>query len=88
MFLWDRLPSVTGELMDAVIIESEALRLPESNRALLADLLLESLSRVSVVQRGEWTSESTDRYEAYQQGKLQSVDGPEALAAMRKLFSK
>ena len=74
--------------MDAVIIETEALRMPESNRALLADRLLESLSRVSVVQRGEWISESSERYEAYQQGKLQAVDGPGAIAVLREKFAK
>ena len=74
--------------MDAVIIETEALRMPESNRALLADRLLESLSRVSVEQRGVWISEATERYEAYQQGKLQAVDGPGAIAVLREMFAK
>jgi hypothetical protein len=33
--------------MDAIIIEKEALQLPEAERALLADKLLESISRIS-----------------------------------------
>jgi hypothetical protein len=88
LFLLDPFPCVTGEPMDAVIIETEALRMPESNRALLADRLLESLTQVSVAQREEWINESAERYEAYQQGKLQAVDGPGSIAVLREMFAK
>ena len=73
---------MTFFLPHSIPISSEILR------ALLADRLLESLSRVSVAQHGEWISESAERYEAYQQGKLQAVDGPEAIAVLREMFAK
>lgn len=69
--------------MDAAIIEKEALQLPESQRALLADRLMESLSRTSTEVRQAWIREARDRVDAFQEGKIEAADGPEALADLR-----
>lgn len=72
--------------MEAVILEKEALRLSEGERALLADRLLESLSRRSAGLDGLWVREADDRLDAYFSGKIEAVEGPEALADLRKEF--
>ena len=73
--------------MDAAIIETEALRLPESQRALLADRLLESISRVSPEMKEAWIHEADDRMRAFRDGKLTAVDGPRAMDELRRRFT-
>jgi hypothetical protein len=73
--------------MDAVIIEAEALRLPESQRALLADRLLESISRVSPRLKEAWIHEADDRMQAFRDGQLSAVDGPKAMDELRRRFT-
>jgi putative addiction module component (TIGR02574 family) len=72
--------------MDAMIIESEALRLPEAERALLADRLLQSLAPSEF--QDEWIQEVESRMQAYEAGELAAVDGPEAIAALRARFAR
>ncbi len=74
--------------MDAAVIEKEALMLPEAQRALLADRLLESLSGSSQATVDAWLVEAESRWEAYQRGEIQAVDGPSAMAALKERFSK
>lgn len=69
--------------MEAVLIEREALGLPESERALLADRLLESLGPKRATFEKEWLNESHERFEAYKLGLLKAVDGREAISTMR-----
>ncbi len=47
--------------MDAIILEKEALQLPEAQRALLADRLLESISKGSPELQELWTREAESR---------------------------
>ncbi len=72
--------------MDMAIIEQEALRLPDGQRALLADRLIESLSGATPALRQAWLAEVDSRMEAFRRGKIQAVDGPEAMAELRARF--
>ena len=72
--------------MEMAIIEKEALRLPDGQRALLADRLIESLSGVTPALRQAWLAEADSRMEAFRRGEIQAVDGPEAMSALRARF--
>ena len=72
--------------MEAAIIEKEALQLPEIERAVLADRLLASLSHRPAELEAAWRRESSSRMEAFREGKLEAVSGPEAMADLRKMF--
>lgn len=74
--------------MDSVIIEKEALLLPDGMRALLADRLLESLSPAPPGLREAWIMESDSRMEAFREGRIQAVDGPAAMAELQARFAK
>ncbi|NJM37834.1 MAG: addiction module protein [Akkermansiaceae bacterium] len=72
--------------MDAVIIEEQALRLPDRERAILADRLLESLHDISAPVRANWIEEADSRMSAYRSGEIISIDGSEAIAQLRSKF--
>lgn len=72
-----------GSGMEAVLIEHEALRLPEAQRALLADRLLQSLHPDDDPVLAAWVKEADERWEAYQRGEMSSEDGPAAVARIR-----
>ena len=74
--------------MEAALIEKEALQLPDSERAVLVDRLLESLSRRPVALDAAWIREADSRMKAFQEGKIVAVSGPEAMADLRRKFSK
>ena len=74
--------------MDAIIIEKEALQLPEAERALLADKLLESISRISSETRESWIKESQSRMQSFLEGKVDAVEGPKAIADLQARFKK
>ena len=69
--------------MDEAIIEKEALQLPEAQRALLADRLIASISRTSKELREAWVREADGRMNAFREGKLEAMDGPQAMAEIR-----
>ena len=52
--------------MDAAIIENNAMKLDEFQRALLADRLLDSIIPISKNLRQSWIKESENRLKAYQ----------------------
>ena len=74
--------------MDAAIIEEEALRMPEFQRALLADRLIQSISPIAAELRESWVRESDDRMAAYRDGEILSVDGSQAMADLRRRFGR
>jgi hypothetical protein len=74
--------------MDAVILEKAALLLPEAQRALLAERLLESISPSSLVFREAWIQEADERMRAFRAGEITAVDGPKAMAELRERYSK
>ena len=72
--------------MDAAIIEKEALQLPDTERALLADRLLSSLTKTSQAIKDSWAKEAHERLEAHRRGEIEAVDGPEAISDLKKRF--
>ncbi len=73
--------------MEMATIEEAALQLTDSERALLADRLIESLSPVSLSLRAAWIAEADERMQAFQDGKITAVDGPAAVAELRDAVS-
>ena len=74
--------------MDAAILEKEALLLPDRERAVLVDRLLESLSRRSSELEAVWIREADRRLEALRKGQIEAVSGPEAMAELRERFPR
>lgn len=74
--------------MDAAILEKEALLLPDTERALLVERLMESISPCSSALREAWVREADERMRAFRDGEISAVDGPQAMAELRSRFSK
>jgi len=74
--------------MDAALIEHDALKLDEFQRALLADRLLDSIIQVPKNLRDAWVDESGSRMKAYQFGEISAVDGPQAMAELKAQYGK
>ena len=74
--------------MDAVILEKEALSLPEHARTILADRLIESISPTPPSLLDAWIAESENRLDAFERGEIEAIDGQEALKALRDSLSK
>jgi hypothetical protein len=72
-------------LADIETFEAEAMALPVSQRAILAQHLLASLDEVDEQENERlWLEESQRRYNAYKKGNLSSRDAFEAIADMRE----
>ncbi len=69
--------------MEAVIIEHEALRLPEGQKALLIEKLIESISPIDQSIQKSWVKECEDRMEALDSGLISQIDGNEAIKSVR-----
>jgi hypothetical protein len=74
--------------MDTAIIQKEALLLPEGERALLADRLLESLSRTTPELEAAWLREADARMTAFKEDHIEAVDGLQAMADLRARFPR
>ncbi len=74
--------------MEVAIIEKEALQLTDIERAMLADRLLESLSRRPVELDAAWIREADSRMVAFREGRIGAVNGPEAMAGLRAEFPR
>jgi hypothetical protein len=74
--------------MDPVILEKEALLLPDRERAVLVDRLLVSLSGGSSGLESVWIREAEVRVEAFRAGQIAAVPGSEAMACLRKRFPR
>ena len=70
--------------MDIATLEREALTLTLAERALLADRLLQTLDQEDPGRMERWGREADQRLEAYERGKIASIDGAEAVAAIRR----
>lgn len=71
-------------LTDIKAFEAQAMTLPVSQRALLAQHLLASLDDVNELENERlWLEEAQRRYSAYKKGNLSSRDAFEAIADMR-----
>jgi hypothetical protein len=74
--------------MDSAIIESQAMQLPDNERALLADKLLSSISNTPKEITEAWVHESKVRLEAFRRGEIEAVDGSSAMASLRENLSR
>ena len=74
--------------MDTAIIEKQALQLTDSERALLADRLLSSLSQTSDELKEAWIREADERMKAFREGKIAAVDGPDAIKDLKARFAR
>lgn len=75
--------------MDQAILEKEALRLPARKRALLADAPLGSLGDEGAREiEAAWGSEAEARLDAFHQGLISCMDGPQVLHGLRSRYSK
>jgi len=66
--------------VDSVILANEALKLPVWERARIIDQLWRSLDSAeqNAIDQA-WVAESRDRLTAYREGRLEALDGEEAL---------
>ena len=75
--------------MSLASIQKEIFQLNSRERAMLIDLLWESLdeARLSEIEQ-KWAAESEDRIDAFERGELPAVDGPAALQGLRSSLRK
>jgi hypothetical protein len=75
--------------MSLASIQREILRLDSEERAMLIDLIWESLDEARIKEiEAKWASESEERIDAVDQGELSTVDGPTALRDLRSSLLK
>jgi putative addiction module component (TIGR02574 family) len=75
--------------MSLISIQEEIVRLSSTQRAMLIDILWESLDEQRVKEiDAKWAAESEDRIDAVDRGELQTVDGPSALQDLRSSLRK
>ena len=75
--------------MSLTSIQEEIVRLSSAERAMLIDMLWESLDETRTAEReSKWASESEDRIDAYERGELAAVHGPTALQDLRSFLKK
>ena len=75
--------------MSLASIQKEIFQLNSKERAMLIDLLWESLDEARIAEiETKWASESEDRIDAYERGELPAVDGPTALKDLRSSLRK
>ena len=66
-------------------IEREAVRLPEKDREVLAERLMQSLKRTSLTQVEEaWVKEAERRFSAWRGGAREGVPAARAFKQIRK----
>jgi hypothetical protein len=65
----------------------EAENLPKVDKARLAELLLEQIGeQTDPTVEEAWMKEAQRRLAAFNRGEMAAVDGPTAMAALRKRF--
>jgi len=70
--------------MSLASIQKEIVQLNPTERAMLIDLLWESLDEARVKEiEAKWAAEAEDRIDAFERGELPAVDGPAALRDLR-----
>ena len=75
--------------MSLTSIQDEIVSLSSAERAMLIDILWESLDeeRVNEIE-AKWAAESEERIDAVDRGDLQTLDGPSALQQLRSSLRK
>lgn len=75
--------------MSLTSIQEEIVRLNSTERAMLIDILWESLDEEHVKEiEARWAAESEERIDAVDRGELQTIDGPSALKNLRSSLRK
>ena len=75
--------------MSLTSIQEEIARLSSTERAMLIDILWESLDETRVKEiEAKWAAESEERIDAVDRGDLQTIDGPSALRELRSSLRK
>lgn len=70
--------------MSLTSIQEEIVRLNPTERAMLIDILWESLDEGRIKQiEAQWAAESEERIDAVDRGELSTIDGPSALGDIR-----
>ena len=69
--------------MELALIEHEALKLSQVDRALLADRLLETLGTPDPRVMQAWAVEGERRLALFRSGEMTAVDGESAIASLR-----
>ena len=81
--------SVNDLPMSLASIQKEIVQLDSRERAILIDLLWESLDETRIKEiEARWAAESEDRIDAFERGELAAVDGPSALKDLRSSLRK
>jgi len=81
--------SVNDSCMSLTSIQEEIARLSSTERAMLIDILWESLDEACAKEiEAKWAAESEDRIDAVDRGELQTLDGPTALRDLRLSLGK
>ena len=75
--------------MNLASIQQEIEKLEPAERAVLIDVLWESLDdkRIKEIE-SKWAAESEDRIDAFERGELTAVDGPSAIEELRSSLTK
>jgi len=75
--------------MNLTSIQEEISRLNPAERAMLIDILWESLDEEGVKEiEARWAAEAEERIDAVDRGELPTVDGPSALRELRSSLNK
>ena len=85
-YLAKRMLRANHHFMELAVIEKQALQLSPSDRALLADHLLQSLEDPAVLQ--SWLSESADRMAAYDRGEIEAREASVVVSDIRSSLSR
>ena len=75
--------------MSLTSIQEEIARLSSTERAMLIDILWESLDEACAKEiEAKWAAESEERIDAVDRGELQTIDGPSGLQELRSSLRK
>jgi len=75
--------------MSLASIQQEISALSTAERAMLIDILWESLDETRIKEiEAKWAAESEERIDAVDRGELPTVDGPSALQNLRSSLRK
>jgi len=75
--------------MSLTSIQKEIVELSSAERAMLINILWESLDEARVKEiEANWAAESEERIDAVDRGELQTIDGPSALRDLRSSLMK
>ena len=81
--------SVNDSRMSLASVQQEIVRLSSTERAMLIDILWESLDEARVKEiEAKWAAESEERIDAVDRSELQTIDGLSTLRHLRSSLRK